>query len=162
MVQGKINRGRHADHPAGRHSIRTNQCPPPPSSIFYRPDALPAAQPTVSKHRRQLALVSKQLWTIPAGSTFESRVCPEADGVVRSTFRRVSRRLHPDSVQVVERANRLLRGAGTPAWLLLLLGGYSFCGPVARSCALHSWSTLRHHCPPRSRWSATGGAAGYD
>jgi len=26
MVQGKINRGRHADHPAGRHSIRTNQC----------------------------------------------------------------------------------------------------------------------------------------
>ena len=29
MVQGKINRGRHSDHPAGRHSIRTNQCPPP-------------------------------------------------------------------------------------------------------------------------------------
>ena len=56
MVQGKINRGRHTDHPAGRHSIRTNQCPPPPSPhIFYRPDALPAAQPTVSKHWRQLA-----------------------------------------------------------------------------------------------------------
>jgi len=50
VVQGKINRGRHTDHPAGRHSIRTNQCPPPPSPIFYRPDALPAAQPTVSKH----------------------------------------------------------------------------------------------------------------
>jgi len=50
-VQGKINRGRHTDHPAGRHSIRTNQCPPPPSPhIFYGPDALPAAQPTVSKH----------------------------------------------------------------------------------------------------------------
>jgi len=31
MVQGKINRGRHTDHSAGRHSIRTNQCPPPPS-----------------------------------------------------------------------------------------------------------------------------------
>jgi len=31
MVQGKINRGRHTDHPAGRHSNRTNQCPPPPS-----------------------------------------------------------------------------------------------------------------------------------
>jgi len=30
MVQGKINRGRHTDHPAGHHSIRTNQCPPPP------------------------------------------------------------------------------------------------------------------------------------
>jgi len=54
MVQGKINRGRHTDHPAGRHSIQTNQCPPPPSPIFYRPDALPATQPTVSKHWRQL------------------------------------------------------------------------------------------------------------
>jgi len=55
MVQGKIkiNRGRHADHPAGRHSIRTKQCPPP-SSRFYRPDALPSAQPTVSKRWRQL------------------------------------------------------------------------------------------------------------
>jgi len=30
----KINRGRHTDHPAGRHSIRTNQCPPPPSCCF--------------------------------------------------------------------------------------------------------------------------------
>jgi len=53
MVQGKINRGRHTDHPAGRHSIRTKQCPTPYSiipHIFYRPDALPAAQPTVSKH----------------------------------------------------------------------------------------------------------------
>jgi len=56
MVQGKINTGRHTDHLAGRHSIRTNQCPPPPSPhIFYRPAALPAAQPTASKHWRQLA-----------------------------------------------------------------------------------------------------------
>ena len=30
MVQGEINRGRHTDHLAGHHSIRTNQCPPPP------------------------------------------------------------------------------------------------------------------------------------
>ena len=35
MVQGKINTGRHTDHLAGRHSIRTNQCPPPPSPIFF-------------------------------------------------------------------------------------------------------------------------------
>jgi len=35
MVQGKINRGRHTDHPAGCHSIRTNQCLPPPSPIFF-------------------------------------------------------------------------------------------------------------------------------
>jgi len=34
MVQWKIIRGRHTDHPAGRHCIRTNQCPPPPSPIF--------------------------------------------------------------------------------------------------------------------------------
>jgi len=34
MVQEKINRGRHTDHPTGRHSIRTNQCPPPPSPLF--------------------------------------------------------------------------------------------------------------------------------
>ena len=48
MVQGEIYRGRHTDHPAGRHSIRTNQCPPPPSPhIFYGPDALPAAQPAL-------------------------------------------------------------------------------------------------------------------
>jgi len=49
VVQGKINRGRHTHHPAGRHSIWTNQCPPPPFPTFYRPDALPATQPTVSK-----------------------------------------------------------------------------------------------------------------
>jgi len=55
-MQRKINRGRHTDHSAGRHSIRTKQCPPPPSpDIFYGPDALPAAQPTASKHWRQLA-----------------------------------------------------------------------------------------------------------
>jgi len=35
MVQGKINRGRHSDNAAGRHSIRTKQCPPPPSPIFF-------------------------------------------------------------------------------------------------------------------------------
>ena len=37
MVQGEINRGRHTDHPAGRHSIRTNQFPPLPSPhIFFK------------------------------------------------------------------------------------------------------------------------------
>jgi len=30
MVQGKINRGRHINHPDGRHSIWTKQCHPPP------------------------------------------------------------------------------------------------------------------------------------
>ena len=52
LTEAKINRGKHTDHPAGCYSIRTNQCPPPPSPhFFYRPDALPAAQPTVSKQR---------------------------------------------------------------------------------------------------------------
>ena len=56
MVQEEINRGRHTDHPPWHHSIWTNQSPPPPSPIFfYGPDALPAVQPTVSKHWRQLA-----------------------------------------------------------------------------------------------------------
>ena len=32
LWQGKINRGKNTDHPAGHQSIRTNQCPPPPSS----------------------------------------------------------------------------------------------------------------------------------
>jgi len=55
VQQGKINKGRHTDHPVGRHSIRTKQCPPPSSPMFfYRPDALPVTQPTVSKHWRQL------------------------------------------------------------------------------------------------------------
>jgi len=59
-VQGKINRGIHSDHPAGCHSIWTNQCPPPPSPhIFYRLDALPAAQPTASKHWRQSGIDTK-------------------------------------------------------------------------------------------------------
>ena len=59
MVQGKINRGRHIDHPFGRHTIRTNQCPPPLSPhIFYGPDAFPATQPTVSKHCRRTDLVA--------------------------------------------------------------------------------------------------------
>jgi len=55
MVQGKINRGRHADHPAGRHSIQTNQCPPPPSPHFLQagcPSCHPTNTPTVSKHWR--------------------------------------------------------------------------------------------------------------
>jgi len=44
----EINRDRHTDHLAEHHSIQTNQCPPAPSPhIFYGPDALPAAHPTV-------------------------------------------------------------------------------------------------------------------
>jgi len=53
MVQGKINRFRHTDHPAMHHSIRTNQCPMPISIIpTFLQVALPATQPMVSKHWR--------------------------------------------------------------------------------------------------------------
>ena len=52
MVHGKIDRGRHKDHPAGRHSIQSNQCPPPPSPIFLQARCL-SCHPTVSKHWRQ-------------------------------------------------------------------------------------------------------------
>jgi len=47
MVQGKINRGRHTDHPTGRRSIRTNQCPLPPSPIFLQAGC-PSCRPTNS------------------------------------------------------------------------------------------------------------------
>ena len=48
MVQGKINRGRHTNHPAGRHSIRTNQCPPPPSPPYFLQAGCPSCRPTNS------------------------------------------------------------------------------------------------------------------
>ena len=47
LVQWKINRGRHTDHPAERHSIRTNQCPPPPSPQFLQAGC-PSCRPTNS------------------------------------------------------------------------------------------------------------------
>jgi len=46
MVQGKINRGRHIDHPTECHSIRTNQCPPPPSPFLQA--GCPSCRPTNS------------------------------------------------------------------------------------------------------------------
>jgi len=47
MVQGKINRGRHTDHPAGRHSIRTNSAHlnHPPCCLQAR---CPSCRPTNS------------------------------------------------------------------------------------------------------------------
>jgi len=45
MVQGKINRGRHTDHLAGRQSIRTNQCPPPPPSPHFFTGRMPFLPP---------------------------------------------------------------------------------------------------------------------
>jgi len=47
MMQGKINRGRHTDNPAGRHSISTNQCLPPPIPPFLQAGC-PSCRPTNS------------------------------------------------------------------------------------------------------------------
>jgi len=61
MVQGKINRGRHTDLPAGRHSIWTNQCSSPLSHIpfftswkpFLTPNQQCQSTEGNSKHWRQ-------------------------------------------------------------------------------------------------------------
>jgi len=47
MVQGNINAGRYTDHPAGRHSIRTNQCLPPQPPHFVQAGC-PFCRPTNS------------------------------------------------------------------------------------------------------------------
>jgi len=48
MVQGEIHRCRHTNPPAGRHSIRTNQCPPPPSPHIFLRAGCPSCRPTNS------------------------------------------------------------------------------------------------------------------
>jgi len=48
MMQGKINRGRHTDHLAGRHSIRTYQCPPPPHHPQFLQAGCPSCRQTNS------------------------------------------------------------------------------------------------------------------
>jgi len=45
MVQEWINSGRYTDHPTRHHSIRTNQCPPPPSPHFLH-TRCPSCRPT--------------------------------------------------------------------------------------------------------------------
>ena len=48
MVQREINRGRHTDHLAGRHAIRTNECPPLPSTHIFLQAGCPSCHPTNS------------------------------------------------------------------------------------------------------------------
>ena len=63
-------------HQQGRmkSAPRTRQIttPVPHYSVFYRPDALPAAQPTVSKHWRQFTLVCKYFHSWTLGSSLAS------------------------------------------------------------------------------------------
>jgi len=60
MVQQKINKGRQTDHPAGHHSIPTNQCLPPPSPIFLQA-VCPSCCPTNSSK----ALKATKQWSKP-------------------------------------------------------------------------------------------------
>jgi len=59
MEQGMINRNRHDNHPASRHSIQTNLCPPPPSPHFL-PARCPSWHPTNSVKALKALLVCKQ------------------------------------------------------------------------------------------------------
>jgi len=75
MAQGKINRGRQTDHPAGRHSIRTNQCPPPPSP----PHIASAHWTTNLNNTVSDAIVTYYMgmWTNGNGITHTKKVTPQ-------------------------------------------------------------------------------------
>ena len=61
IMQGKINRGRHTDHPARRHSIWTNQFPPPASPHFFH--FLQAGCPSCRRTSSVKALKATSLYT---------------------------------------------------------------------------------------------------
>jgi len=87
MVQGKINRGRHTDHPAERHSIRTNQCPLPSSPHFLQAGC-PSCRPTNSVK----ALNTK----INCYNCFSNRQTPQNDpSCGRHLYTHVMRSLKP-------------------------------------------------------------------
>jgi len=84
IVQGSINRGRHIDHPAGRHSTRTNQCPPSPSPISHQ---------TTDKYLPQLT--SPREWTAcvrPARHA--AQACPGLVDTSTSSLSRASRAIY--------------------------------------------------------------------
>ena len=62
MVQGKINRGRHTDNPAGRHSIRTNQCPP--CIAGFKNDAKNCHLHTITQLCRAISVQLRHISTI--------------------------------------------------------------------------------------------------
>ena len=64
MVQGNIKKGRHTDHLAGRHSIRTNQCPPPPPLPYSLQAGCLSCRPTnsVKALRCKAAFAATMAW----------------------------------------------------------------------------------------------------
>jgi len=78
MMQGKINTGRHTDHPAGRNSIRTNQCQPPPSPHFLQAGC-PSCRPANSVKALKATKSSEGRWCwlphLTLRVMFEASVC---------------------------------------------------------------------------------------
>jgi len=73
MVHG---RGRHTDHPAGRHSIRTNHCPPPPSPHFLQagcPSCRPSNSVKALKATSTFGL-GRRRWSSPH-RCYQHRLC---------------------------------------------------------------------------------------
>jgi len=67
MVQGEIN----TDHPAGHHSIRTNQCPPPPSPHIFLRAGCPSCRPTNSvKALKATSALWQRRWIFTRATTW--------------------------------------------------------------------------------------------
>jgi len=98
MVQGKSNRGRHTDHPARRHSIRTNQCLPPPSPIFLQAGC-PPCRPTNSVKALKANTFSVSGKTHPRTSEVNEHVWENYyKGVVQQWRRQISDMHHFNSI----------------------------------------------------------------
>jgi len=65
MVQGKINRDIHTNHPAGCHSVWTNQCPPPSFPIFLQAGCPSCRRTNSVKALKATTLFSGKWTTIP-------------------------------------------------------------------------------------------------
>jgi len=99
IVQGKINRGRHTDHPAGRHSFGTNQCSPPPSPPHFLQAGCHSCSPTNSveakflnrsknkAHREHMAIKLQNIMTLPK---FFFQNCSIFNGAIRRCQTRAS------------------------------------------------------------------------
>ena len=69
--KGRLNRGRHTDNPAGRHSIWTNQCLPPPSLHFFT-----GRMPFLPPNQQYKALKATSAFRLGRTLEFSSTVLP--------------------------------------------------------------------------------------
>jgi len=90
MVQGKINRGRRTNHPAGHHSIRTKQCPPPSSPHFFtgRMPFLPPNQPCQSTEGNKMCLsdFGENLWKLETAWNIRGNFAAHAGPYVKVSY----------------------------------------------------------------------------